>query len=103
MEKGTKHRRSAAEMELLIRKWEQSGQSRADFCREEGLPSWIFQYWLSRSREKRDEESEKGFTEIRVKGDSLSSGMIRIRHTSGIEVELSSGTSATYLRELLGW
>ena len=103
MEKGTKSRRSASEMELLVRKWEQSGQSRAAFCREEGLPSWIFQYWLSRYREKRDEESEKGFTEIRVKGDSLSSGMIRIRHTSGIEVELSSGTSATYLRELLGW
>lgn len=103
MEKGSKSRRSAAEMELLVKKWEQSGRSRAEFCREEGIPSWIFQYWLGRYRDQRSTDSDKGFTEIRVNGDKSGSGSIKIKHPCGIEVELSQGTSALYLRELLGW
>lgn len=103
MEKGTKRRRSASEMELLVRKWEQSGQSRADFCREEGLPAWVFQYWLSRYREKRSSELAVGFSEIVVKGEDLGNGLITIRHPDGLEVQIRNNVSAFWLRQLLGW
>lgn len=103
MEKEIKSRRDAAQMELLVKKWEQSGQSRADFCREEGLPPWIFQYWLSRYRAKRSPELAVGFSEIRIKGEDLGNGLITIRHPDGMEVEIRDNVSASWLRQLLGW
>ncbi len=106
MEKGSKSRRIAVEMESLVKKWQESGQSRAEFCRKEGVPSWVFQYWLGRYRDKgavSDSGKEVGFREIRVNGDGFGCGAIKIKYPCGIEVELSSGTSASYLRELLGW
>ncbi len=105
MEKATKKRRTAPEMEKLIGQWASEGGSRLDFCRREGISPWVFQYWVGRLRPRVCPAGVTGFTEIRVESPGGGGGgaWLRIKHPGGIEVEVGGEVGAAYLRQLLGW
>jgi hypothetical protein len=100
MEKKRSQRRTLTEMSASIKAWEQSGQSRAAFCRDQGIHCAVFQYWQRRCR------PAAGFVEVQPppqRTDRAAGCSICIKHPGGMEVALSGEISATFLREVLGW
>ena len=87
----------------LLGTWEQSGQSRAAFCKEAGLSYSLFQYWLGRYRREKQSPSEIGFTEVKGEPELAAANFIRIRHPNGILLEIDRSVSTSYIRELLQW
>ena len=51
------------EMYPLVKKWQQSGQSKLSFSKLHGLKAHTFQYWVKKYKE---EQSAPPLTEIKV-------------------------------------
>jgi len=94
--------RTLAEMSALIQAWEASGQSRAAFCRAQGIGVWTFQYWQRRCSTPHKPVSAN-FVEIPPPPERAAGGTIRVKHPNGMELELDSTVSVTFLRDLLQW
>jgi hypothetical protein len=96
--------RTLAEMSVLIEAWGASGQSRAAFCRAHGIGVCTFQYWQRRCQGNRvNNRVSANFVEIPPPPERAAGGTIRIKHPNGVELELDSTVSVTFLRDLLQW
>jgi len=69
----------------VIGEWRSSGSSQAAFCRDRGLPTWKFAYWLKRVS---DEEAPAGavFAEVSAPGSGL-----RLVLPGGASLEVEPG------------
>jgi hypothetical protein len=88
----------------LISEQTQRGQSAAEFCRERGLPAWLFYAWKKRLREA---EAAK-FDAVEVKPAELAAPSsvpgdkaIEIRLRRGRSLVVEPGFDASHLRALL--
>ena len=104
-------RRSSEEMFPLIKKWELSGQTRADFCAAHGLSMGLFSYWRSKYLSLHQEDivetassseganSDTNFIPIALSSDN---GSIALELQQGaIRLAFYQLPSASYLKELL--
>jgi hypothetical protein len=79
----------------VIGEWRASGSSQAAFCRERGLPTWKFGYWLKRVSE---EEAPDGaaFATVSMPGSGL-----RLVLPGGASLEVEPGFDEATLRRVL--
>ena len=96
--------RTLAEMSALIEAWGASGQSRAAFCRAQGIRVWTFQYWQRRCQAgTTDNGGASGFMEVPPPAPPAAGAAVRITYPNGVELVFDSAVSATFLRDLLRW
>ena len=81
----------------VLEDWQESGQSKAEFCRERNLRAWQFYYW---HRRLGDGPSRSGRGFVRVAALSETSG-IRLRTAGGLEIELDDSFDEQTLKRFL--
>ena len=77
-------KRSAADWQEIMKQYEQSGRSRAAFCRSHSISPSTFDVWHSKLRSKR---SPQDFVEIKPVEEQSIGGWL-------VEIELPDGTLA---------
>lgn len=87
---------TSEQMQLVISKWQTSGLSKKEFCRQQDITYQTFHYWYKRLTSA----PAAGFTEISVQGHD-STGRSEIVFPSGVRMILHGEPSASWLRELL--
>lgn len=82
----------SGQMFPLIRKFEQSTKTRAEFCREMDIKPHVFQYWLGKYRkENKGLEAPSSFVSLQVPHstqDTAESPILRITYPSGLVLEI---------------
>ena len=81
----------------IMEQWRLSGQSKAGFCRDQGLRECQFHYWYRKLLEKQT-VSECGFA--RVDAGTLDSGLC-FRFPGGLQLALSRDFDETTLKRFL--
>jgi hypothetical protein len=57
---------SKTEGQALIQKWEQSGKSIVDFCKEESIPTHRVNYWKKKCRNEAGSISKNKFVSVDI-------------------------------------
>ncbi len=85
----------------VVEQWQKGGQSRAAFCRAQGVPLWQLCYWIRRftGRTPAAAEDKDGFVEVTSTRCDGSGVVLRLR--TGVEVELQPGFDGATLKRLL--
>ena len=65
-----------------IARWRTSGESKAAFCRREGIPEWKFHYWFGRVAQP----EASGFAQVTATAGADSGSGLRLRFPSGLEL-----------------
>lgn len=92
-------------MQSLYEQWLTSGESVSSFAKVRGYSISSFNYWVKKFQSATLVTSKKniGFSELVVDSPVCSNNAsIVITYPSGIKIELYSGVSAEYLKELAG-
>jgi len=86
----------------VVERFEESGLSGAEFCRQNGLKPWQFYRWRKKVRgtEHGSSGGQGGFLRLIPSCDVGSSG-IRIRLGGGILIEVEQGFDPTTLRRTI--
>jgi len=83
----------------LVRQWEQSGMSQAEYVRQHQLKIHRFRYWVKKHRSSGQSDcNSSGF--IALTG-TIPGLQISIQYPNGVEVGLPTGTPVGYVRELI--
>ena len=69
-----KVRRSESEWRAIFKRWEQSGQSRIAYCKQEGISKASFDKW-KRRLSKQSDSPPSSFIEIPVPSNDRASGV----------------------------
>lgn len=77
----------------IVARWRAGGDTKAAFCRENGLKEWQFHYWFARLREL---DAPAGFAAV----DCPAEG-VRLRLLNGLTVELDAGFDENVLARFL--
>lgn len=87
----------------LYRSWKDSGKSRAEFARENGLALPGFYYWTKKFSSTGKEETVPlaGFRQIEVAPSAGRGAVARISYPSGITVELFGTPDRDLIRSLI--
>jgi hypothetical protein len=80
----------------VIGEWRSSGSSQAGFCRERGLPTWKFAYWLKRVSEEDEAPDGPAFATVSMAGSGL-----RLVLPGGASLEVEPGFDEATLRRVL--
>jgi hypothetical protein len=80
----------------VIGEWRASGSSQAAFCRERGLPTWKFGYWLKRVSEEDETPDGPAFATVSMPGSGL-----RLVLPCGASLEVEPGFDEATLRRVL--
>lgn len=97
-------RRSPQQILSLIQEQKKSGLSKIVFCKKHGIPVTTFYGWCGKRGRKRQESLACGnpFVPVEViPQKSVSTGQVVVRCVGGMELELSDGVSAVWIREVL--
>lgn len=65
-----------------VAKWRESGESKAGFCRREGIPEWKFHAWFSRLTSS----GAAGFARVTAAPGPDGDSGLRLRFPSGLEL-----------------
>ncbi len=91
-------RRSKEKMFPLMDKYDQSGQSKVEFCRQQGLNMAVFWYWY-RKYKKVIKEPRKDFVEVQ----QIPMGRIKMELEVGDQkLFFYEYPSARYVQDILG-
>lgn len=93
-------------MQRLFELWQSSGLSKVAFCRQNGIVSSTFHYWIKKFRQ--DELSlsgsvSSGFSQIPVQPTAVTpdhQASVVINFPSGIRVEFFCPVEASFLKDL---
>jgi hypothetical protein len=80
----------------VIGEWRASGSSQAAFCRDRGLPTWKFAYWLKRVSEEETAAEGPAFATVSTPGSGL-----RLVLPGGSCLEVDPGFDEATLRRVL--
>jgi len=78
-----KVRRSAAEWRTILRQFDESGLTRAEFCRRQGLDLTTFQRWR-----RRLENAQESFVEVAASAEPVAPWAMEIELASGAILRL---------------
>ena len=93
-------KRDANEWQDMLKVWERSGSSRAEFCREHDVPVSTFDYWRKKQRDNVDESPR--LVKIPRKATAVvEAANIRIIIDGRLSVELRDGFTAENLSTVL--
>ena len=85
----------------LIEEWLSSSVRQRDFCSMYQLPLAVFGYWLRKYRDDQQPVAEAEGAFVELKSEDLPFGLV-LEYPNGVRLELESGASADYVRELAG-
>lgn len=93
-------------MQRLYEHWQSSGLTKVAFCRQNGIVSSTFHYWIKKFRQQELPLSgsvRKGFLQIPVQPPVVAQDqqvVVVINFPSGVRVELFSPVEASFLKDL---
>ncbi len=107
--KRKRQRRSSAEIEALVRKFYESGLTRAKFARKQGIPIQTIHSWLRKKRGASKPQSSSGsrpagFVPVQLKKEAAgtsSTPSLRLELASGSTLLIPEGFSTTELARVL--
>jgi len=94
-----KRRRTAAEIEQVVREFEDSGLNRSQFCRREGLALITLNRYLKRVRG--EQVSSGGLVAVEIGGGTHEGGGLAVVLSGGRRIEVGAGFDASLLRRLV--
>ena len=96
-------RRSKETIERLVMEWQQSGQSKILFCKENSLNYLTFMSWTNPPKKKKHKvkaTTTSGFIPIQIK-DLPSVFFAEVRLLNGNKISFYESVSAEYLRSVV--
>jgi len=108
MRKNQKYSRE--EMYLAIEIWQESGLTKTEFCKREGIPVTSFIHWVKKFNREKDNvkylvNNYHGFIPVKVaepeKIDLNTDDRIVVSFPNGVKLNLPSGTDITQLKNLI--
>ncbi len=98
-------RRRSSEIDAILRDFEFSGMSPADFAMQHGIRLATLRQWIYRRRAKacvakEGASSSSGFVPVRIKPQADTSGSVIVRFSSGHEVTLPASLGMASLQSL---
>lgn len=81
----------------VIDAWEESGMSKAAFCRERQIPAWKFYYWYRQLVVAEPAAATAGFAEV----TEVSGSGVRLHLGCGLQLEVEPGFDAVTLKQVL--
>lgn len=103
MNNSRKVHRSEASMQELFSQWQSSGKSQNIFCKEQGLPYSVFQYWLKKFRNT-SEAAGPGFIEMKISEQANQAerkGEVEVIFPSGAKIVFKSCPDILFIRSLV--
>jgi hypothetical protein len=103
MSKNKKVHRSEESMLALVSQWQSSGMSQNIFCKCQGLPYSVFQYWLKKFRKSSGEDGSE-FIEMKVSEEANQAegkGEIEVIFPSGAKVIFKACPDVSFIRSLV--
>ena len=88
-------------MYVLYQSWKDSGKSKAEFAKENGLVPTTFYYWANKFRKKHAEGIPSGFNLLNITPAGGQGASARISYPSGITVELFGTPDRDLIRSLI--
>lgn len=76
-----------SKMQILVKKFEGSSQSRRVFCEEHGIKESNFSYWLRKYR-KRESPKSSSPQIVPIQIEKESSGVIKIVTSRGVQIHI---------------
>ena len=98
---GSRDTKKAAQWQRIIRRQRESGQSIAEFCRQERISLGSFHWWKRRFQQGGDRPPAAGFVELVADGDPPAPSGVELRLGGGVEIHLSRGFDPETLRAAL--
>lgn len=96
------------EMYPLVKKWQQSGQSKLSFSRSHGVKTHTFHYWVKKYELEHStnscQEQSNNFIPLLVSGQSFatsSNSELTLSYPNGVRLVLSSQVTVDYLLNLI--
>ena len=96
-----RRRRSAAEINEILRALEQSGLSRASFAREHGIGYTTLCSWIYRSRQRKDASPWIEVSDVMRTPSSTKASPYRVEWGNGMSLELSREFETEKVGELI--
>jgi hypothetical protein len=99
----TRDYRNPGKVFFIINEWEQSGITKADFCRSRKIPKSTFYYWHKKYKEQK-EDTPNPFIRVKIKEDTKPSPQacgMTISYPNGVRVTLDGQANIQYVRELI--
>ena len=92
---------SPSEKEAHIAKWQQSGLTRPQYCKQAKIPAANFYNW-TRSQRESVQASVVGFAEVKISESiEIKTGHIEIIYPQGVVVRMPIGIEASFIRCLV--
>lgn len=88
-----------AEMERHYRAWQQSGQNKRAYSRDQGLSYYKFIYWITKFGA--ESSSGGGFTEVSLPAGPYHSPQVEIEYPSGAKVRFYHSCPPALIKSLL--
>ena len=85
------------EMRPIIEKWEVSGLTKKEFCKQQDLAPSVFYYWYKKYKSA---GSAGGFIPIKIK-NSIQESHLEILYPNGVKLKLSTDISPSLLRQYI--
>lgn len=98
-------RYKAQEMAELYAKWQQSGKTKKAFCKEEGIMSTTFHYWVKKLQAPGPMAKKKkaAFTPLVFPQNTLPNGkqpVMRINFNAAVSIDFYDMVDAGYIKSL---
>lgn len=87
----------------LIEGWKQSDLTQAQFCKQQGISYYKFQYWCKKLRKQNNvqQQPERHFIRLKVKEPVHTAAAIEIHFPGGERLFFHQAVEAAYIKNLL--
>lgn len=91
------------QMADMIERWQQSKLSQVQFCKQEGISYYRFQYWRKKFGQENNwhQPAADGFVKLKVKDPMQTAAAIEIHFPGGARLFFHQAVAADYIRKLL--
>ncbi|MCO5238159.1 MAG: hypothetical protein M9933_18025 [Chitinophagaceae bacterium] len=88
----------------IIERWKQSHLSQVQFCKQEGISYYKFQYWCRKLRRQanRQQRAEPDFVKLNIKEPVQTTAIIEIHFPGGQRLFFHQAVEPDYIKTLLG-
>ena len=98
-----KNSQRQVQMFKLVEQWQNSSQSRKQFCREHSININTFIYWTQKYKKYQSENNNSNFVELKITENNpkKSDTPIKLIYPNGVQAEISANTNIGLIRSLI--
>lgn len=94
--------RKPSQMYPIVEKWLSRPKGKQLFCKQEGLPISVLNYWVSHyHRHKREKVAKQGFVPLQLSGPPTSPTYMELVFPSGVKLKIHQRLSLEELTVIL--